>query len=454
MSTLRAQRWLIVGLGTSGASALRYLRREGAVCVATDSRNDPPGYARLGTEMPDVEFYVGGFTAPEPLSRYHGAVVSPGLPLDDPFVERLRSAGVPICGDVELFARALTRLPSPVSGLPAVIAITGSNGKSTVTTLVGDMARAAGMNVKVGGNLGEPALDLLDPAAALYVLELSSFQMESTSSLSATAATVLNLSEDHLDRHRSMNAYGAAKARIYRRARVAVVNRMDPATRRDAHLAQRIVSFGLDAPDEGQYGLIECAGERWLAYGSTKLTAQSRLRLLGAHNAANALAALALADAAGVPRDAALDALRAFPGLPHRCQWVSDVGGKTWIDDSKGTNVGATLAALHGLGGPIVWLGGGQGKGQDFSPLRWPLGQKGRAAIVFGEDAVRLEAALSGALPVLRVQTLDEAVGEARRLSQTGDQILLSPACASLDQFRNYIERGKRFAFLAREQAA
>ena len=451
--SLRAQHWLIVGLGASGTSALRYLLREGAVCLATDSRDLPPDLAALRAEFPQVEFHVGGFFAPEPLNRFAGAIVSPGVSLDDEFVQKLAAAGVPILGDVELFARALSRDPGPGSRLPAVIAITGSNGKSTVTTLVGDMARAAGLNVKVGGNLGKPVLDLLDASADLYVLELSSFQLETTHSLRSTAATVLNLSEDHLDRHHTMENYGRIKSGIYRGADVAVVNRDDVATSRNAEQASAVLSFGLDLPSDGHYGLLHADGQIWLMRGAQRLLAMSELRMIGLHNAANALAALALGEVAGIALAPALQALRAFPGLPHRCQWVSDAGGVTWIDDSKGTNVGSTLAALRGLSGPIVWLGGGRGKGQDFSPLRPPLAEKGRAAIVYGEDADKLQRGLLGALPVSRVHTLDEAVREARDCAQPGDQVLLSPACASLDQFSNYIERGLRFAQLARQGA-
>lgn len=449
--SLRAQHWLVVGLGASGTSALRHLLREGAICLATDSRDSPPGIAALRPGLPQVEFRLGGLSAPQPLNRFAGAVVSPGVPLDQAFVQRLGAAGVPILGDVELFARALRRVPGSGSRPPAVIAITGSNGKSTVTTLVGDMARAAGLNVKLGGNLGKPVLDLLDANAELYVLELSSFQLETTHSLRSTAATVLNLSEDHLDRHRTMENYGRIKAGIYRGADVAVINRDDVATSRDAEQASSMLSFGLDLPPHGHYGLQHAEDPIWLMRGAQRLLALSELRMIGLHNAANALAALALAEAAGIALAPALQALRAFRGLPHRCQWVSDAGGVTWIDDSKGTNVGSTLAALHGLSGPIVWLGGGQGKGQDFSPLRRPLADKGRAAIVYGEDADKLQSGLLGALPVSRVHTLDEAVRAARDCAQPGDQVLLSPACASLDQFSNYIERGLRFARLARQ---
>lgn len=459
--SFQGRRVLVVGLGKSGAASARYLARAGASLVLTDTREVPAGIERVRAAAPQGEFHLGGFQAPQPWSQFDCAVVSPGVPLDDPFIAALRQARVEILGDVELFARAAN---APVIG------ITGSNGKSTVTTLVGDMAIAAGLRAGVGGNLGTPALDLLEADTQLYVLELSSFQMETTDSLKLAAATILNVSPDHLDRHGSVERYTAAKARIYAHAQIAVVNRDDRATHTGAHLARNIVSFGLDAPAPGHYGLIEQGGEVWLAgppegaaahAGALQQSSSSRippspllplgaLRIQGLHNAANALAALALADAAGIPRQGSLRALGAFKGLPHRCEWVAETGGVTWINDSKGTNVGASLAALQGLSGPLVWLGGGQGKGQDFTALRGPLKDKARAAILFGADAARIERDLGGALPVKRVPDLDAAVQEAHQLAQAGDRVLLSPACASLDQFRNYEERGARFAALVR----
>jgi UDP-N-acetylmuramoylalanine--D-glutamate ligase len=442
------QNVLVVGLGKSGASSARHLARAGARLTLTDSRAAPPDIEALCAQL-EGDYRLGGLAAAAPLTQYALAVVSPGVPLDDPFVARLRAAGVEFVGDIELFARAAN---APVIG------ITGSNGKSTVTALVGEMARAAGWNVGVGGNLGTPALDLLDDARQLYVLELSSFQLETVESLALAAATILNISPDHLDRHGSLEAYIAAKARIYRHARVAVVNRDDRATHVGSHTAGEVVSFGFDAPGEGHYGLVESEGAPWLARGGERepqpLLPLSSLRIHGRHNAANALAAFALAQAAGVPEVAIFQALCRFPGLPHRCQWVADVEGVAWINDSKGTNVGATLAALHGFDGPLVWIGGGQGKGQDFSALRAPLAAKARAAVVFGQDAPRLEQNLKGAVPLVRVPDLAAAVSAAHELAQRGDRVLLSPACASLDQFQNYEERGARFCEQVRALAA
>lgn len=433
------KRALVVGLGKSGAATARYLAAAGAELVLTDSRAAPASLDEARAAAPRGEFRLGAFDAPQPWSQFAFAVVSPGVPLEDPFIEGLGRAKVEILGDIELFARAAA---APTIG------ITGSNGKSTVTTLVGEMARAAGLRAGVGGNLGLPALDLLDPQAQLYVLELSSFQLETTENLRLAAATMLNVSPDHLDRHGSVERYTAAKSRIYAHAQTAVVNRDDRATHAGAHTARRIVSFGLDAPAEGHYGLVEHRGVRWLACGTSPLLPLAALKIQGLHNAANALAALALADAAAIPREGSLRALAEFRGLPHRCEWVAEQGGVTWINDSKGTNVGATLAALQGFAGPLVWLGGGQGKGQDFTALRAPLKEKARAALLFGQDAERIERDLGGSLPVQRLPDLAAAVAAARKLAQPGDRVLLSPACASLDQFKNYEERGRQFAAL------
>ncbi|WP_022976185.1 UDP-N-acetylmuramoyl-L-alanine--D-glutamate ligase [Nevskia ramosa] len=436
---------LVVGLGKSGSSTVRYLAREGATLALTDSRATPAGVDELLELAPGAVLKLGAFAAPEPLSQFAFAVVSPGVPLDDPFIARLRAAKIELIGDIELFARAVGDTP--------VIGITGSNGKSTVTELVGAMAREAGVNVGVGGNLGTPALDLLDDARQLYVLELSSFQLETTETLKLAAATVLNISPDHLDRHGSIERYTAAKARIYAHAQTAIVNRDDRSTHTGAHTARRVISFGPDVPGKGHYGLIQHDGEPWAARGDTPLFPLASLKIEGQHNAVNALAAFALAEAAGLNEVGIFSALFSFPGLAHRCEWVADLDGVSWINDSKGTNVGATLAALQGLQGPLVWIAGGQGKGQDFSALRAPLAEKARAAILFGQDAAAIQKDLGGRIEVKRVDDLAAAVAEARTIARHGDRVLLSPACASLDQFKNYEERGSRFRELVRELA-
>jgi UDP-N-acetylmuramoylalanine--D-glutamate ligase len=439
MTAYRGKHVLVVGLGRTGAACARWFVAQGAQVTVTDSRKEPPGTVEL-RGLP-VTLALGGFATPRAPASYALAAVSPGVSLDETFVRELRAAGVPTFGDIELFARAAEA---------PVVAITGSNGKSTVTTLLGEMAKRAGLNVAVGGNLGTPALDLLAPEVQLYVMELSSFQLETVLSLRCKAAANLNVSPDHLDRHHSLEAYAEAKSRIFIGCETAVVNRNDPETERNVRAAHRKVSFGLDAPMAGQYGLVKQQGEDWLACGDERLLKVSELKIHGLHNAANALAALALADAAGIARSASLAVLREFQGLRHRCEWVAEIGGVAYFNDSKGTNVGATLAALAGLPEPIVWLGGGQGKGQDFAPLKPVLAQKGHAAILYGQDAAQIERALADALPVYREQNLEASVRRAHGLARPGDRVLLSPACASLDQFRNYEERGERFCALVR----
>lgn len=441
---------LVVGLGASGASALRHLVAQGIEVDVTDSRAAPPGLDDMRARFPDVSFQLGALGAPRPLAAYASAVVSPGVPLDEPLVRALSSSGVEIIGDIELFARAIAARPADRP--PCIVGITGSNGKSTVTTLVGEMAKAAGLRVKVGGNLGTPALDLLGDDTQLYVLELSSFQLETTHSLACTAAAFLNLSEDHLDRHGTLQAYGAAKARIFRRCSTSVVNREDAAVMRLLP-ATGTVTFGLDEPRDRAYGLGGAGADRWLMHGKHRLMPLASLRIQGLHNAANALAALALANAAGIPRAPSLQALAEFAGLPHRCEFVAARNGVTWLNDSKGTNVGSTLAALNGLGAPIVWLGGGQGKGQDFRPLAATLARTGRAAVLFGADAEAIEQAIFGALPVYREPDMQAALTRAKAIARPADRVLLSPACASFDQFRNYVERGERFAAWVQEHA-
>jgi len=440
MTAYRGKNVLIVGLGKTGAACARYFVQQGAHVTVTDSRAQPPGTIEL-RGLP-VELQLGGFGTPRPAGSYALAAVSPGVSLDEQFVRELRANGVPTLGDIELFARAAEA---------PVVAITGSNGKSTVTTLLGEMAKRAGLNVAVGGNLGTPALDLLAPEVQLYVMELSSFQLETVLSLRCKAAANLNVSPDHLDRHHSFEAYAEAKSRIFIGCELAVVNRQDAETERNVRAAHRKISFGLDAPMAGQYGLVKYGGEDWLACGDERLLKVSELKIYGLHNAANALAALALADAAGIPRAASLAVLREFQGLRHRCEWVADVNGVAYFNDSKGTNVGATLAALAGLPEPIVWLGGGQGKGQDFAPLKPVLAQKAHAAILYGQDAALIERALGDALPVYREQTLEASVTRAHTVARRGDRVLLSPACASLDQFKNYEERGEKFCAYVRE---
>jgi UDP-N-acetylmuramoylalanine--D-glutamate ligase len=335
------------------------------------------------------------------------------------------------------------------------VGVTGTNGKSTVTTLVARMAERAGLVARAGGNLSPPALDLLDgTAAGVYVLELSSYQLETTHSLEPAAATVLNVTPDHMDRYADMPTYAAAKARIFDRCGVAVINLDDPLVAAMARPGQRTLSFSLHADRGADYCVRSDEGVDWLCRHGERLLAVDSMRIVGSHNAANALAALALGDALGLARPAMIDALRDFPGLPHRAAWVADVAGVRYVNDSKGTNVGATLAAVAGFKGPLLLIAGGDGKNQDFSPLRAALSGKVRQVLLIGRDAPQIEAALQGVCVTERCDTLEAAVVAAARVARPGDTVLLSPACASLDMFRDYAHRGQVFADAVRGLAA
>lgn len=431
---------IVVGLGKSGMSLVRFLARQGVPFAVADTRENPPELATLRLQFPQVEVRCGELDV-EFLCRAQELYVSPGLALATPALQEAAKRGVKLSGDIELFAR---HAKAPI------VAITGSNAKSTVTTLVGDMARAAGKRVAVGGNLGTPALDLLADDIELYVMELSSFQLETTERLNAEVATVLNVSEDHMDRYADMQAYHLAKHRIFRGARQVVVNRGDALSRPLVADQLPCWSFGLNKPDFKAFGLIEEDGEKYLAYQFEKLMPVRELKVRGAHNQANALAALALGHAVGLPFEPMLAALRAFTGLAHRCQWVRELRGVAYYDDSKATNVGAALAAIEGLGadidGKLVLIAGGDGKGADFSGLTAPVARYCRAVVLLGRDAELIATALGDAVPLVRVKTLDEAVQRCAELAREGDAVLLSPACASLDMFKNFEERGRLFA--------
>ena len=434
-----AGRVLVVGLGRTGVSCARFLTRRGHAVAVTDTRIEPPGLAQLRNELPDVALFLGGFDR-SAFAAAEMVVVSPGVPVDEPLIREAWARGVPVLGDVELFAREAR---SPVA------AITGSNGKSTTTMLLGEMARVAGRRVAVGGNLGEPALDLLDPAIELYVLELSSFQLETTESLAPAVATVLNVSADHLDRHPDLASYAALKARVLRRATVAVVNRDDPIVAAMEGGAERR-GFTLGEPVEGDYGLRRVGGETWLCRGAVPLVPAADVQIPGRHNLANALAALAMGDALGLRLPAMREALRGFTGLPHRTQFVGERSGVRFYNDSKGTNVGATTAALEGFmdgsDARTVLIAGGDGKGQDFAPLGPLCARAARCVILIGRDAPQVEAVLDSTTPRVHARDMDEAVRLAAQHALPGDRVLLSPACASFDMFRNYEHRGDVFA--------
>lgn len=438
------QRTVIAGLGATGLSVARWLAARGEIFAVVDTRAEPPGLAALRAEHPEVPVFLGALDA-ELLARATRVIASPGLALAEPALAAAAVAGVEIIGDIELFARA-ARAP--------VVAITGSNGKSTVTELVGAMAAAAGRRVAVGGNLGTPALELLAPEVELYVLELSSFQLETTQALNAEVATILNLTPDHLDRYADLDAYRRAKLRIFRGARQAVVNRDDPAAQPLLAPAVACRSFGLSVPAAAnEFGLVARADGAWLAQGARALLPVAALGLQGRHNVANALAALALGTAAGLPEAAMLAALRTFSGLAHRCQRVLVRAGITWIDDSKATNVGAAIAALAGFDDGserLVLIAGGQGKGQDFGAFAAALPGRVRLAILLGEDAPAIDRAIAGRVPVQHAASMAAAVAQAQAAARPGDLVLLSPACASFDMFANYAARGAAFAQAAR----
>jgi UDP-N-acetylmuramoylalanine--D-glutamate ligase len=431
---------LIVGLGATGLSCARYLVTHGEFPAVTDSRENPPGLEALRKEYPDMAMFLGGFQA-EVFNAASRLVVSPGVSLEEPLIRAAKARHIEIVGDVELFARA-AKAP--------VVAITGSNGKSTVTTLLGEMARMAGKRVAVGGNLGKPALDLLDDDVELYILELSSFQLESTRSLKTQAAVVLNVSADHMDRYSDLAHYAATKASIYADCEIKVINRDDPVVAAMAMKDEAAIGFTLDSPTGGDFGLHECDGVKWLSEGHLPLMPVTELRIPGRHNIANALAALALGSAVGLSQNDMLAALRHYSGLPHRTQWVCEKKGVRWYNDSKGTNVGATIAALQGLhpesgSSRSVLIAGGDCKDADFSPLAPIVEETARAVILIGKDASELESALVGRVQMEHAATLEEAVERAAALAQTGDRVLLSPACASFDMFRNFEARGEAF---------
>ena len=434
---------VVVGLGKTGLSCVRFLRSLGYQVAVNDTRDNPPNLAELHAEFPEVVVSLGKLDE-QLLLQAHEIISSPGISINEPELLSARlNAGIKIIGDIELFCRAVDK---------PIVAITGSNAKSTVTTLVGLMAQNAGINVAVGGNLGTPVLELLQQSADLYVLELSSFQLETTHSLRAAAAVVLNISEDHMDRYANMQAYHQAKHRIYRNCYFYVTNRQDLLTTPLLPEAIPHTSFGLDKPDLNTYGVIREQGISYLAKGQTKLLASHEMGIFGEHNIANALAALALGEAVNIPMSAMLQTLKEFTGLKHRCQLVTKHQGVAWYNDSKGTNVGATLAAINGLGaaisGKVLLIAGGVGKGQDFSPLSSALAQYGKVVILLGEDATKIDAAVTAQVAKIHVQSLAAAVEQAAQLAQQGDAVLLSPACASFDMFKHYEDRGEQFVAL------
>jgi len=431
---------VVAGLGIAGVSAVNFLHENGYRVAVTDSREVPSGHEQIPAAV-QTSF---GQLDQDLLLQAEEIVISPGLDPQLPAIQAAIAKGIPVISEIQILRRATDK---------PIVAITGSNAKSTVTTLIGLMAQDAGVKVAVGGNLGRPALDLTHDDPDVYILELSSFQLEATSSLNAEVAVVLNMSEDHLDRHGDMAGYHAAKHRIFQGVKKVVYNRDDSLTRPLVPDVTPMQSFGLNAPDLKQYGILrEDNGTIWLARGRERLLKSSEMYIQGTHNVANALACLALGEAIGLPMDKMLETLKTFKGLEHRCEFVKEVNGVRYYNDSKGTNIGATLAALDGLGaaieaqgGQVAIILGGQGKGQDFTALRESLQKYAKVAVLMGEDRSIIENAIAGTTTLLHAASLQQAVELCQQHTHAQDVVLLSPACASFDMFTGYPERGHRF---------
>lgn len=425
---------LIVGLGKTGYSIARFLESQSIHFAITDTRDAPPFIEEFREHFPDAAVFLGGFN-PTAFEAATHLVVSPGVSLDHALIVEGKSRGIPVLGDLDLFA-AVVEVP--------VLAVTGANGKSTVTTLLGLMADADGRRCRAGGNLGTPMLDLIDAEQEMYVLELSSFQLESSHLLEPLVATVLNISPDHMDRYADLEAYALAKERIFHGQGVMVLNRDDPRVAAMARPGRKVSWFGLESSDvDYELGLHQ--GEEWILAHGEPVMPRSEVRLHGRHNIANVLAALAMGSAAGLSRSAMVDAIREFAGLPHRTEWVAETNGVTWINDSKATNVGSCIAALSGMDRPVILIAGGDGKGADFRVLREMVGKKVKALVLIGRDAPLLREALGDLIRTEMTANLSKAVKVANQLALPGDVVMLAPACASLDQFKDYQERGRVF---------
>ena len=450
MSNFKGKKILVLGMGETGLSMTKWLARQGAMVSVADSRDMPPNLSAVSKYVKSPNIYTGRFRA-EAFKGIELIAISPGVPLTEPLVQRAMKNKITVVGDIELFAQALSTQHSKLR--TRILGITGSNGKTTVTSMVGAMCANAGLRTQVAGNISPAVLDVLSDSEdsgvfpEAWVLELSSYQLETTYSLRTQVATVLNISEDHLDRYLSMEDYARAKARIFEGAQLQVVNRDDDHTMKMAKRNKPIVSFGLGVPQlQTEWGLVESQGERWLARGNKPLMKSSELQVTGLHNVANALASLALCHAIDLPDEPLLNALHQFKGLPHRVERVAEIKGVTFYDDSKGTNVGATVAALNGMPGKVVLIAGGEGKNQDFSPLKSAVANHARAVVLIGRDAPLIRQAIASSnVPLVDAATMDSAVDVAFSQAKSGDAVLLSPACASFDMFRNYEHRAEVF---------
>lgn len=434
---------VVVGLGATGLSCVRYLASTGKPCKVVDSRENPPQLETLRREFPDIEYQLGGFDSAT-LATAEQLIVSPGVSLKTPEIAAAIAAGVPVTGDIDIFSRVCT---APIVG------VTGSNGKSTVVSMLASIFQAAGVKAAVGGNLeaglGRPALDLLAENADMYVLELSSFQLETTAHLNAEVAVLLNVSEDHMDRYSDMAAYTTAKQQIFAGARHLVVNRDLPDTWPALATQAQRWDFGFSQPGVHGVGLLENSAGQFIAWHHDTIVPVNELKVVGQHNIANAMAAAAVGLALNLNREAIRSGLASFPGLPHRCQWVASHQGVDFYNDSKGTNVGATVAAIEGLGersaGQIILIAGGEGKGADFAPLAAAIRRCARAVVLIGRDARQIADSLDRDVEICFAGDMHEAVSVARRCAVAGDAVLLSPACASFDMFNNFQHRGQVF---------
>jgi UDP-N-acetylmuramoylalanine--D-glutamate ligase len=432
---------VIVGLGATALSCARYLTEQNIPIAIADTRPAPPNLAHFKQIYPDVPTVLGRLDDGL-FDKAAKLVVSPGVSIHEPAIARQIARGASVVGDIELFAH--------VANAP-IIAITGTNAKSTVTTLVGKMATMAGLRTQVGGNLGTPALDLLTiPDPELYVLELSSFQLETTFSLAPAVAALLNVTPDHMDRYDTVEDYCLAKHRVYSQCQIAVCNRDDPATDTKGQYKNRKLQFTLQNPRANEFGLLNQHGEMYLAFEDQLLMPVRELPVLGRHYQANALAALAIGYGFGLPMEPMIETLIEFTGLEHRCQLVRERGRVTWYNDSKGTNVGATLAAIDGLGpeidGKLVLIAGGVGKNADFAPLVPAISRYVRTVVLIGEAAGVLSEVLNDRVDIRFADSMEEAIQLADEVALPGDSVLLSPACASFDMFNNFEHRGNVFS--------
>lgn len=442
----QAGHYTVLGLGISGSACVDYLCRQGLPVMAWDTRDNPPGLAELQQRWPELKVRLGDFSF-DALLKSDVIVISPGLNRRTRLFQRLQQAGVRIIGELELFAEALAF--ETTTSRPQVLAVTGSNGKSTVVTLLGEMAVACGINAAVGGNLGTPALQLLQQQADCYILELSSFQLESCPSLHPDFATVLNVSADHMDRYDGLDDYRKTKQRLQLQARTVIADR--------AQLdlwKEQARGFQMAAPRAGEFGLQMLEGREWIVFGAEPWVAVDSLKPAPRTMLFNALAALSMGHAAGWPKAGLCTALQNFSGLPHRAEWLGEANGIAWVNDSKGTNPGATAAAIAGMQRPVILIAGGQSKQADMRELRPELQDHVKQVLLIGEDAPLLNSAWNDIVSCEICSTLTRAVTRATQLAEPGDVVLLSPACASFDQFKGFADRGQQFAALAQSYMA